>query len=552
MTTSLFLAPFSFIPRIPMSSLGISCSEPTLTAPPPPNQSPFTILMRRNGVVLPDNYTFPFVLKACGRLSLPGKGQELHCLTLKLGLHFDVFVQNALISMYSLCDMVGIARRVFEMVPFSVRDVVSWNSMISGYLQCDRFWDTLKVFGDLLGDTCVRPNEVTLVSALTACGRIGFLGLGRKLHGLLVGNGFVMDVFLGSSLIDMYAKCGQIEDARKVFDRIPDRNVVCWTSMIAGYIQLDLFKEAIDLFREMQVGRFTADAATVACVISSCGHSGALDQGRWVHSYCERNGIEMNLTVRNALIDMYSKCGDIEKALEIFHDLTQRDVFSWTAMISGLAMNGEPDKALQLFSQMETSSDVRPNEVTLLGVLSACSHGGFVDKGFHYFKEMTQIYNLTPRIEHYGCMVDLLGRANLLVEAEEFIRALPIQPDAVIWRSLLFACRNHGNTELAEFAANQIEALEPERCGARVLLSNVYASASRWSDVKRVRKGMALRRIQKQPGCSYVEMNGIVHEFFVKDCSHWQMDVIYETIIGINKVLRSEGFDPDILDNLQQ
>ncbi|KAL7163475.1 hypothetical protein ACSBR2_039563 [Camellia fascicularis] len=442
--------------------------------------------MRRSNRVIPDKYTFPFVLKACGRLGLIEKGLEIHCLSAKLGLEFDVFVQNALISMYFQCGFVEFGRMVFDMVPGLVRDVVTWNSVISGYVQSDCCANALKVFGELLDDCAVRPNEVTVVSALTACGRNGFLDLGTKVHGFSVVSGFDLDVFLGSSLVDMYAKCGQLEDARKVFDRIPNRNIVCWTSMIAGYVQSDLYKDAIDLFREMQVVGVRVDSPTIACVISACGHLGALHQGRWVHGYCERNHIEMNLPVKNALIDMYSKCGDIEKAVEIFHGITEKDVFSWTAMISGLAMNGQSDKALHFFSQMEMSNDVRPNEVTFLGVLSACSHSGFVDKGFYYFEAMTRCYGLTPWLEHYGCMVDLLGRANLLVEAVKFIKSLPIRSDVVIWRSLLFACRSHGNVELAEFAANKIEELEPRKCGARVLLSNVYASASRWSDVKRI------------------------------------------------------------------
>ncbi|KAF8390770.1 hypothetical protein HHK36_025298 [Tetracentron sinense] len=504
-------------------------------------------LMRRNGI-LPDNYTFPFILKACSRLSFSEKGKEIHSLSLKLGFEFDVFVQNSLISMYAVCGMVESAHRVFYLVPVLVRDVVSWNSMISGYMQSDLCGEALKVFGEMWISSFVRPNEVTLVTAITACGRIGDLDLGKKIHGFVTGSGFVLDVFMGSSLIDMYAKCAQIEEARKVFDRMQGNNVVCWTSMIAGYAQSGFFKEAIGLFREMQIVNVKADEATVACVVSACGHLGALDQGRWVHAYCERNDIEMNLTVKNALIDMYSKCGDIDKALEIFHELEPRDVFSWTVMISGLAMNEKSDKALDLFSQMTLSSEVRPNEVTFLGVLSACSHGGLVDKGFYYFRSMTQNYTLTPRVEHYGCMVDLLGRANLFVEAQKFIRSMPIRPDAVIWRSLLFACRNNGNIEVAEFAAGRILELEPRQSGGQILLSNIYAAASRWSDMKRVRKVMHDHRMQKQPGCSFVEVNGIVHEFFVADGSHPQTDIIYKMVVGMNQHLQSEGYVPETSD----
>eukprot|EP00257_Ricinus_communis_P019729 XP_015578801.1 pentatricopeptide repeat-containing protein At1g08070, chloroplastic [Ricinus communis] len=504
-------------------------------------------LMIKNAT-LPDNYSFPFIFKACGRLLLLNKGQELHALSLKLGFECDVFIQNALVSMYSFCGQVEIARDVFDMVPVLIRDVVSWNSMISGYLQCERNGDALKVFGELLNDNFVRFDEVTLVNALTACGRTGFVNLGKKIHALIVVNGFVLDVILGSCLIDMYAKCAQMDNAREVFDKIPVRNLVCWTSLIVGYARLNMYKEGLELFRELQIAGVIADAALVACVVSACGHMGALAQGRWVHTYCERNGIDMNLSVRNALIDMYSKCGDIEKAHQIFNGMVKKDLFSWTAMISGFAMNGYSDEALELFAQVETCNDVKPNEVTFLGVLSACSHGGFVDKGFQYFKAMSQIYHITPRIEHYGCMVDLLGRSNLLNEAEKFIRAMPIQPDVVIWRSLLFACRCHDNIELAELASNEIEELEPRRLEARVLLSQVYASASRWSDAKKVRKFMPRQKLQKQPGCSFVEVNGNVQEFFSEEKSYGQMDIVYETNVQIHKVFRSEGFDYDLLD----
>lgn len=438
-------------------------------------------------------------------------------------------MQNALISMYSLCGSVLTARRVFDELPLVASDAVTWNSMMSGYIENDLWIESLKLFKEFLRSA--MPNEITLVSALTACGRLGYFGLGRVVHGLLVVcKGFDLDVFLGSSLIDMYGKCGHPEDARKVFDRIPERNVVCWTSMIGSYCRSDMFKEAIDLFREMQVNGVEADSLTVACIISACGHMGALDQGRWIHAFYQRSYIEMNLTVKNALIDMYAKCGDTEKGLEIFHSLNQKDVFSWTVMISGLAMNGKSQRALQLFSQM---NDVKPNEVTFLGVLSACSHGGFVKKGFYYLSTMISTYGLIPHIEHYGCIVDLLGRANLLKEAEKFIHMMPIKPDVVIWRSLLFACRNHGNIELAEISANKIEEMEPRRCGARVLLSNVYASASRWSDVKRVRNHMAARGMQKQPGCSFIEINGSIHEFFAGYNFHAEMGIIYQTLLEL-------------------
>ncbi|KAK1270798.1 Pentatricopeptide repeat-containing protein [Acorus gramineus] len=425
------------------------------------------------------------------------------------------------------------------------------------------------------------PDNYTLPLVLKASGRLSFLRKGEELHCTSFRLGFESDVFVQNSLISMYsacgdlgtahrvfdlvpesvrdvvtwnsmisayAKCGVVEDARRLFDRLLDNNVVCWTSMVSGYTQSGRFREAIELFREMQVCDVKANEAIVVCVISACAHLGALDQGKWVHTYCEINGIEMGNNVNNALIDLYSKCGDLERAMRIFHGLVHRDVFSWTVMICGLAMNGNSEEALNLFSEMRSSSEVRPNEVTFLGVLSACSHAGLVDRGCFYFDCMKRTYMLTPKIEHFGCMVDLLGRANLLMEAKEFIRMMPIKADVVIWHSLLFAYQMHNNVELAEYATSWILKLEPRKCGVHVLLSNVYASASRWGDVKKVRKGMNDHGIGKLPGCTFIEINGIVHEFLAGDRSHPLVETIYNIILGMNKILLTEGYIPHTSD----
>ncbi|XP_072998536.1 pentatricopeptide repeat-containing protein At1g31430-like [Typha latifolia] len=501
----------------------------------------------RKGGIFPDNYTFTSALKAVSFLSLLASGEKLHALSVKLGFYFDTFLINSLINMYSTCGSVGSARRVFDQAPSGARDVVSWNSMISGFLQNNLCEEALWVFAKMVGGS-IGIDAVTPVSALIACGRIGGINLGKRIHALVVVNGFEMNYYLGSSLVSMYAKCGSVDDARKLFDGMPNRNVVCWTSMISGYTQSGRFRESVKLFREMQVTGVKADDATVASVVSSCAQMGSLDQGRYIHAYCDAYGIGKDLSVKNALMDMYSKCGDVERALQIFRGLVHRDVFSWTVMISGLAMNGYPNEALELFSQMEEQGEIMPNEVTLLAVLSACSHGGLVEKGFYFFDCMTKVYNLNPKIEHYGCVVDLLGRAKLLTEADKFIREMPVVPDVVIWRSLLFACRAHGDVKLAEHTAQRILKLDPKKCGGHILLSNVYATTSRWSDVNLVRKAIKDWRISKQPGCSFIELNGIVHEFFAADTYHLDIEAIHRVLWGINRLLCFESRTSDIYE----
>ncbi|XP_020588856.1 pentatricopeptide repeat-containing protein At4g14820-like [Phalaenopsis equestris] len=481
-----------------------------------------------------DGYTFTSALKATSRLSQPDTGAELHSLLTKLRLESDTFVLNSLIHMYSSSGFIGTARKVFDLAPDSSRDIVSWNSLASGYL-CNHLYDeSLMVFQQMVEHS--RPMDSnTLVGALTTCAKIGALNIGRRIHSLVLTRGFDMDSYLASSLITMYSKCGALDHAHKLFDWIPERNTVCWTAMISGYAQSNQFLKSIKLFRKMQAEKLKPDENTISSVLSSCAQLGALHQGSYVHAYCDINGIELGLSAKNALVDMYSKCGEIDRAFCIFHDLQNPDVFSWTTMISGFAMNGNSFQALKLFSQMEASSSVLPNEITFLGVLSACSHGGLIEEGYYYFDKMRRVYKLLPRLEHYGCMVDLLGRAKLLREAEDFVKAMPIKPDVVIWRSLLFACRINEDVKVAEFAAQRIMELEPELCGGRVMLSNVYAVAARWNDVGLTRRNMNSRSIQKEPGLSFIELNGFLHDFLSAGMSHPEKEIIYDVLCGISK-----------------
>ncbi|KAL6900703.1 hypothetical protein ACP4OV_005379 [Aristida adscensionis] len=497
-------------------------------------------MLRRSGLMNLDNYSLNIALSAVARLPSVVVGAQLHALSVKLGLVSDTFVLNSLINMYSSCSYPANARLVLDSAPQGVCDAVSWNTIIAGYLRGGMPSNALQAFSQMINDK-VRLDDVTLLNALVACARTCSVKAGKLCHTLVVVNGIRINCYVGSSLISMYAKCGLVEDARKVFDGMHERNVVCWTSMISGYTQLGKFKEAVELFRDMQIAGMKADDATIATVVSSCAQMGALDLGRYVHAYCDVHGLGKELAVKNSLIDMYSKCGDIKKAYEIFRGLTKQDVFSWTAMIMGFAVNGLCRAALNLFAQMEGEGKVMPNEVTFLGVLTSCSHGGLVEQGYHHFHRMSMIYNLAPRIEHYGCMVDLLGRAKLLAEAEQFIKEMPIAPDVVVWRSLLFACRACGQVGLAESIAERIKELEPKSSGGNVLLSNVYATTSRWVDVNKVRTSMDGSRMSKQPGCSFIEVDGCVHEFFAGDGTHFETEAIYDILLGMNELLVAES-----------
>ncbi|KAF3795132.1 Pentatricopeptide repeat-containing protein [Nymphaea thermarum] len=488
--------------------------------------------------LFPDNYTFPFVFRACGQLRALREGEELHVHAIKHGFESYPYVKNTLIRMYAMCGDLGAARQVFDRV--GEQDLVSWTTMIAGYANMGFHKLAIEMFLQM-ERARVGGDEVTMVIVLSACSQLGDLDMGKKVHRYIVDNGIKMDVFVGNALVDMYIKCGDVDFACQVFDQMREKNVVSWNAMIAGLAQQGQFKEALAMFRKMQVIGFEPDTVTMVGVLRACASLGALDLGRWVHVYMDKNYIKADGYVGNALVDMYAKCGSIEQAEDVFNGMANRDVFSYTSMIVGFAMHGLGKRALALFKEM-SKVGVAPDEITFIGVLSACSHAGLVEEGRRHFDEMIKVYCLTPEIEHYGCMVDLLGRAGLLDEAEEFIKAMPMQPDAFVWGALLGACKIHGKVELGGRISRLLLELEPQRDGAYVVMSNIYASASRWPDVVKIRKEMKARKLKKTPGCSLIELDGMVHEFRMGDRSHPKTKEIYLMLEEIIDRLKVEGY----------
>lgn len=352
-----------------------------------------------------------------------------------------------------------------------------------------------------------------------------------------------------NSIISANAKMGLLRIARRLFDKMPERNVVSWSCMIDGYVKCGEYKEAIALFRKMQClgaeKNIRPNEFTISSVLSACGRLGALEHGKWVHAYIDKCGMKVDVVVGTSLIDMYAKCGSIERARLVFRDLgSNKDVMAWSAMISALAMHGFSEESLSLFTEMQDHG-VAPNAVTLLGVLCACVHGGLVDEGRRYFETMSGDFGVTPVIQHYGCVVDLYGRAGLIEKAWDVVKSMPMKPDVLIWGALLSGSRMHGDIETCEFALKELIELEPNNSGAYILLSNVYAKTGRWEDVRHIRRVMELKGIRKMPGCSLVEVEGILHEFFVGDESHPESRAIYLMLEEIMKRLKEEGYVGD-------
>lgn len=399
----------------------------------------------------PDNFTYPFVFKAIGCLGEAQEGAKVHGLAVKTGLGFDPYVCNSLIDMYAELGQVDNFKQVFDEMP--ERNIVCWNVTILGYVKCRRFGDALNVFRRMRNESNEKPDEATVVSTLSACTALENLELGKEVDDYVRGE-LGLNGITGNALVNMYAKCGCLGEARKVFDEIPLKNVICWTSMVCGYVhcgmldearelfdrsptkdvvlwtamingyvQYNQFDEAVALFQEMQFRRVPVDKFTVVALLTGCAQLGALEQGKWIHGYIDENGIKIDTVVGTALIEMYAKCGCIDESVEIFNGMKEKDAATWTAIVCALAMNGKTSKALELFSEMKQVG-IKPDDITFIGVLSACSHGGLVDEGRKFFNSMRKDCGIEPKLEHYGCLIDLLGRAGLLDEAEELIERI--------------------------------------------------------------------------------------------------------------------------------
>eukprot|EP01018_Ginkgo_biloba_P039547 Gb_03571 [translate_table: standard] len=497
--------------------------------------------------VKPNAVTITSILPALAQLASLQLGKEIHDYVIRTEFEADTLMMNSLIDMYAKCVSIESAKHVFENMP--ARDVGSWNTMIACYAQNGYWIEALKLF-HRMEQAGVKPDSVTIVSVLPACARLGALQIGKKIHNCVIRNGLDSHVAAGNALIDMYAKCQCISFARHVFDKMSSTDVVSWNVVIAGYSHNGHYDEALNLFRQMEQACLVPDSVTMATILPICSHLGALLQGKEIHNYIIRSGFDADVCIGNTLIDMYAKCGSLEFACHVFDKMSKRDLVSWSAMIAGYGMHGHGEEALRLFDQMEQAG-VKPDHITFIAVLSACSHAGFVDEGWLYFNRMKRLYHVIPRLDHYACMVDLLGRAGQLDEAYNLIKTMPLEPDAGVLGALLGACRIHSNIELGEWVAEQLFELEPENVGYYVLLSNIYAVGGRWDGVAKIRTRMKERGLRKWPGCSWIEVNNRFHAFRAGDKSHPQTEKIYSLLESLAEQMAKEGYTSFVLHDME-
>ncbi|KAH9313683.1 hypothetical protein KI387_022310, partial [Taxus chinensis] len=489
----------------------------------------------------PDDFICASILQVCSNLGLVGKAKEMHACIMKSKFRNTVSVWSALITAYVKCGRIEDAYQVFQKM--HERNLISWTAIIAGYNQHGLLDESLVLFSQMQLEG-IKPNLLTLTCMLDCCASSTQLEHGQRIHAYIIKSGHELDISMKNALVSMYGECGNVEDAYKVFNEICERDVVSWTAMSAGYTHNGDGEEALKLFREMQQTGLKPNQFTFTSVFSAISTLTSLDQGKELHAYITRIGFELDVAVGNALITMYSKCGSINYAYEVFHQMPQRDMLSWNAMVAGYAQHGYGKKALQLFEQMQRA-DMKPNHITFVGVLSACSHSGLVNEGLDFFDSMNRDHGIVPRVEHYACMVDLLGRAGYLHEAEHIINTMPCKPNDCVWRSLLGSCRIHGNEKLGIYAAECLLELQPQDDAAYVLLSNIYAAAGRWDDVTRVRRLMKEMGVEKEPGFSWITVRNKVHAFVARDRSHPQRERIYAKLEELSEQIKEAGYVPD-------
>lgn len=586
------------------------------------------------------------MLQSCSKFGGLDEGKKLHGYVYKFGLESDLFICNSLIVMYSRNEKLELARIVFDSM--KDRDISSWNSMISSYTTLGYVKDAWDVFDNMESSNIkpdiitwnsllsghiahgsyvesltvlrrmqalgFRPDASSVSSLLQAVTELGLVEYGQEIHGYIIRNQLDYDVYVETSLLDMYVKNDRLDCAETVFGIMKNRNIVAWNLLISGYstrgriedtrkllslmeeegVKPDLVtwnslvsgysvsghsKEALDtiylmkesgflpdvvswtslisgssknekyiqsfkFFNQMQQEGIKPNSATLSTLLRTCGSLGLLQMGEKIHSLSVKNGFLEDVYVTTALIDMYSKSGNLEKAYQVFLNSANKTLVTWNCMIMGLAIHSQGKKAISLFHEM-SGVGVEPDDITFTALLSACKNSGLIDEGWKYFDSMSSDYNITPTVEHYSCMVDLLGKAGYLDEAWDFIQTMPLEPDATIWGAFLSSCQNYKNIEFAEIAANRLFQLEPYNSSNYVLMMSLYAMSSRWDDVENVRDKMADAGVKNGPVWSWIQINDKIHMFNADGKLHPDTGEIYFELFHLVSEMKKLGYTPD-------
>ncbi|KAL6012506.1 hypothetical protein ACLOJK_002995 [Asimina triloba] len=501
------------------------------------------VFWEMNGAhVVPNAVTVVSVLPACIHLGLTVIGRSMHGFLIRRQIEGNLHAGSSLVHFYAKCGDVRAARFLFEKM--LVKNVVSWNLIISGYSENGFGEEGLCLFKRMRRDG-FRADFVTIMNLLSACSVVGCFSVNSMIHGFVTKCGFENDKLVQTAIMDMNVKCGHVKDAYQIFREKKVMDVVSWTLMISSFSDIGYGNKAMELFYEMMMsGDVVLDSVALIGVLSGCSRLGALKQGRRVHGLVTKMGFADDIYVGTALIHMYTNCGSLESARSFFDGMVKRDVVSWNAMIAGNGMNGHGADAIQLFLRMERSG-LKPDEATYVSVLWACSHAGLVDQGIEIFNSMVKESDVVSNSQHYACMVDILARTGRLDDAYLLICNMPFQADADVYGTLLGACRNQGNIGLGREISEKLLKLDVQDPGFFVLLANMYALAGNWDGVRMTRVSLRSKGLRKDPGFSSIEIDRKIHTFVAGDKDHPQYHEIYEMLKALIAKIELEGWVPD-------
>ncbi|KAK3229806.1 hypothetical protein Dsin_001687 [Dipteronia sinensis] len=505
----------------------------------------FNIFMRMIlcGIV-PDEVSLASILSACANVQGLKQGKQVHCLSVKVGLETSIYAGSSLIDMYAKTGDTGAAHKVLSGMPG--RSVVSMNALIAGYSQ-NNLEKAIILYQEMQAEG-LNPSEITFASLLDACDGPHKFNMGTQFHCVIVKMGLLNDdEFLGVSLLGMYMNSRRHTDARILFTEfLNPKSTVLWTAIISGHTQNDLNEDALHFYRAMRSNNALPDQATFVSVLRACALLSSLRDGRGIHSLIFHTGYDLDELTGSALVDMYAKCGDVKSSVQVFDEMGNKNfVFSWNSMIVGFAKHGYAEDALRIFDEMK-ETHVLPDDVTFLGVLTACSHAGKVSEGRQIFESMVNYDGIHLRVGHCACMIDLLGRGGFLKEAEEFIDKLNFEPDAKIWATLLGACGIHRDDIRGRRAAEKLIELEPQNSSPYVLLSNIYAALGKWNEVNSLRREMREKGVKKLPGCSWIVIGQKTNLFVAGDTSHPSADNIHNVLKNLTALMRKNLYIPVI------
>ena len=500
----------------------------------------FEILEFEGGFEL-ESSTYDALISACIGLNSIRGVKRVSSFMSSNGFELDLYMRNRVLLMHVKCGMMTDARRLFVEMP--EKNMISWNTIIGGLVDSGNYDEAFQLFFITWEESSDGGSRIFSTMIRASAGQ-GLIFAGRQFHTCALKMGVADDIFVTCALIDMYSKCGSIEDAQCVFDEMPEKTTVGWNSIIAGYALHGYSEEALRMFHEMRDSGVEMDHFTFSMVIRICTRLASLEHAKQAHASLVRHGFGLDIVANTALVDFYSKWGRMEDARHVFDKMPQKNVISWNALIAGYGNHGHGEEAIEMFEQM-LREKMRPNHITFLAVLSACSYSGLSERGWEYFKSMSRDHKIKPRAMHYACMIELLGQEGLLDEAFALIRSAPFKPTANMWAALLTACRVHENLELGKFAAEKLYGMEPEKLNNYIVLLNIYNSSGNLKEAAAVVQTLRRKGLRMLPACSWIEVKKQPYFFHSGDKSHALTKEIYQKVDNLMLEISKHGYVPE-------